>query len=1008
MTHLCTRSYFSLLNGNMSPDKIVALAKASGYNAIALTERHRLHSALDFNAACKAANMKPIFGLEVTIEDEGVIYDSLLLAKNNEGYLSLAQFSSLLVDGIHLSLELIAQHQANLIILFYGENGPFEQFYGKQMWSEVEEKMRQLKALLPDFYLAISHQESSFFRPINEKLRAIGTRLDIKACAVPKVYYEKEDDEMTFRILHAIDKGILVHDKTLVSAPNRHFLDKASFIKLYDEPLRAVVDEIVSQCSVNLDEINTSLPSFPTPNNVTSELYLIELAKFGLKKRGKGDDLQYQKRLEHELNVITSMNFADYFLIVYDMVRFAKKNNIYVGPGRGSAGGSLVAYSLGITEVDPIAYGLIFERFLNPERSGMPDIDIDFPDDKRDTVINYMREQYGDDHIAHIVTYGTMKARQAFRDVARVFAIPVRQVDQVSKMIQSQNLAQAYQDNKKLRYMIEENEKLKEVYKYALRIQNIPRHTSLHAAGIVISKKKLIDCVPVFHQNDGSTTIQYDMNRIEAMGLIKMDLLGIRNLSIIDNIKKDLPQLNLAEIPLADKKTLQLLGEGQTLGLFQLESDGMTHLLQKMKPRRFLDLVDAIALYRPGPMENIPVYLANRASEKEIEKVHPILDDITKDTYGVLIYQEQIMQIAQAFAGFSLAKADILRKAMSSKNRKQILSLEKEFIEGAVKKGEQKEMAHYIFDLIERFADYGFNKAHSVPYARIAYEMAYLKAHYPLNFYTYLLGSVIGNANKTSEYIKEIKKNKIKLSAMNLNLSGLNYKVIDGKMMMPFTMAKGISHRVASIIIKEREENGPYNNFFQTIARLQLVKLGRHHFLALIKSGAFDIFGKNRQSLLASLDDAIGYSQLVMVSKDKEKFLNFSLVSEPRFRNVAENRKETLTDELATLGFYFSNHPASSLQEKHSTDLVSEVVIRQKPYRIIAMIERIKQHRTKQGKMMAFVEVSDASGHLDTVIFPNIYTRINELLEPGAIILLKGTCKDEGSIIVSDVYRFKE
>ena len=636
----------------------------------------------------------------------------------------------------------------------------------------------------------------------------------------------------------------------------------------------------------------------------------------------------------------------------------------------------------------------------------MPDIDIDFPDDRRDEVIEYVQDTYGLDHVAHIVTFGTMKARQAFRDVARVFQMPLYQVDKIAKLISSNDLMESYNNSSAMQRAIAESELNQKVFNYALKIEGLPRHSSVHAAGIVLSKKPLDEVVPYFIVDDLGSIIQFDMSHLEEMGLIKIDFLGLRNLSIIDNIRKDIPNLDIVNINLDDKKTFDLISRGETLGLFQLESDGMTQLLKDMKPNRFMDLVDAIALYRPGPMENIPLYLENRQNPDKIKYLHDDLEMISKTSYGILIYQEQIMQVAQIMAGFSLARADILRKAMSQKNSKNLESLKIEFIQGALDLGYEEKLVHEVFNLIMKFANYGFNKSHSVAYALIAYQMAYLKAHYPLMFYKYLLNSVQSSSARTQQYLNECKSRGIQIVNPSINYSSDAYRLLDDEIVLPLTLAKGISKTVSNHIVKERE-HGRFSSYYNAISRLSINKINKGNFVSLIDSGAFDEFGKSRLAMKENLEEALTYSSLISIKNADGISLNYSLVSEPNFKDLKENLHDKLNNEKNILGFYLSDHPARTLQEKHKTDQLSEIVIGRNRFKVIAMVDRIKKHKTKKGDTMAFLRVSDASREMDAIVFPNLYVRVEEHLEIGAIIYIKANMREADKIIVEDLYRFE-
>ena len=1010
-THLAVRSYYSLLKGMMSVESIIEKAKVHNMKSIALTDRHVLFGALDFQYAANKHQIKPIFGMEITLEFEGLRYDSLVLARSNHGYQALITLSfSLSQQGYVLESDVIP-FQDDLIFIAYSEQGPFEKGMLNKDLQSVSETMDRLNHQFDSFYIGLSHQESSFFVSVNDQLRQMASLKSIQCLAVPKVYYENKEDEEAFRALQAIDKSTYLEDKTLVSSPNRNFIDSETFKSLYTEEEVQLTDTIAQMCNVNLMELTTQLPVFETNQEVSNKVYLDQLSRFGLKRRLKNNVSQvYRERLNYELDIINKMNFTDYFLIVYDVIRFAKKEGIYVGPGRGSSAGSLVAYCLGIVEIDPIEYNLLFERFLNPERISMPDIDIDFPDDKRQFVIDYVRNKYGDDHVAHIVTFGTLKARQAFRDTARVLQVPIRKVDQVSKLINPvMPLNQNYASNSKLRSLIDSESILMKTFELAGKIEGIPRHTSTHAAGIVLSKKCLESVVPVIQLDTETIAVQYDMNHLEAIGLVKIDFLGLRNLTIIDNISRQINEhepFDIMTIPLDDTKTFNLIAQAETVGIFQLESDGMKALLKKVKPRQFSDIVDTIALFRPGPMENIPLYLEYREHPEKVQYIHEDLKKITESTNGILIYQEQIMQVAQIMAGFSLAKADILRKAMGKKNAKELDALKTDFIEGCIQQGHDAPFAEELFALIYKFANYGFNKSHSVAYGLIAYQLAYLKANYSHLFYTYLLTSVIGSEVKTRQYIDECRRRNIELRCVNLEQSTNAYTLEGYAIRLPFTVIKGISKSVGTKIREDVEMHGPYLNYYNAISRLNLVGIKRNQFEMLIHAGAFDYLNSDRLSMIASLEEAIRYANIIRVEKDGQSSLNMDLISEPIFTVVDENRRQVLNDELLVLGFYFSEHPTLRLKQKHEADSLVDVKVRDKYFRIIAMVDRIKLHRTKKGDQMAFIQLSDDTGLIDGVVFPSVYDKIKVSLEIGALVLVKGQMREPGSLIIMDMYRF--
>ncbi|QIK57476.1 DNA polymerase III subunit alpha [Erysipelothrix sp. HDW6A] len=1007
MIHLHVRSSYSLLRGLMDVNTIVRLAKEHDMSAIALTDYHVLFGALNFQKACEKAGVKPIFGIEVTIED----YTSTLIAKNNRGYQGLMTLSYKLSKDGKISLEDITPYRNDVIFIAHSENGPFEASLLSQDNEAVVSVLMDLKEKFPHLFVGLSHQESSFFRESNRVLERLSESLDIDVVAFSKVYYEKPEDEETYRVVQAIDKGTFIDDKTLVSAPNRNFYSPEIMSERYSEVQIKNTKVIADMCNVDVFAITTRLPRFDTGQEADNAVFLTKLSEFGLSRRLKNQVTEtYRKRLAYELSIINGMSFTDYFLIVYDVIRYGKKEGIYVGPGRGSAAGSLVAYSLGITEVDPLEYGLLFERFLNPERISMPDIDIDFPDNKRQDVIDYMISKYGHDHVAHIVTFGTLKARQAFRDVGRVFQIPVRKVDTITKLISADTLQENYDNVPKFRTSINADRSLQQVFEVSKSVEGLMRHTSLHAAGIVLSSVPLLDVVPLLSMPDAMDVSQYDMTHLEEIGLVKIDFLGLRNLTIIDSIVRDInkhKKFSIMDIPLNDAAAYSLISQGDTIGIFQLESDGMKNLLRKMKPRQFTDIVDAIALYRPGPMENIPLYLESRNNPDKVTYLHPNLKEITESTYGVLIYQEQIMQVAQVMAGFSLARADILRKAMGKKDAKELGSMKQEFIEGCIANQHSSELAEALFALIEKFANYGFNKSHSVAYGLISYQMAYLKANYSLLFYAYLLTSVISSDSKTNQYIDECRRRNHIVLGPHLSQSTNIYAIEDNKLRVPLTLVKGVSKNIAQVIIEERKQNGHYQSYYDAISRLNLVGIKRSHFELLIKAGAFDFFGYNRPSMIQSLDEALQYAGIIKVEKADQRYLNFDLVSEPLFTEVADNLRQDLSDEYDVLGIYFSQHPAVSLKQKHNTDSVATIQKRDEPYRVIAMIDRVKTHRAKNGQMMAFIACSDDTGSIEAVVFSNVYEKAKDILAVGNLVLIKGNYRKEGSFIVNDMLKFE-
>lgn len=1009
-TPLYVRSNFSLLEGTMRPDQIAFEAKERGFSAVAIVEKHVMFSTVQFVKACHKYEVKPIIGLEVPVIWEQEM-NVVLLAKENQGYLDLIQLSSQLNAGQKaIDIEVLERisHHSFVIILSVG--GGFDDVLIEKSESRVLERFQQLREILPfSFYIGLIYQESTFFRERNNLLKKIAASMNVQSVAMSGVYYLNKQDERIYRILQSIDKGVSYDDKTLISAPDRYFYTQTQLSHIYDEDDLLLSDEIAASCSVDIYHQTSNLPHFKSMTLEESAQFLKQLAYEGLKKRLNYQQIPdvYLQRLSYECSVITSMNFSDYFLIVYDVIRYARSKHIYVGPGRGSAAGSLVSYCLGITHIDPIQYDLLFERFLNPERISMPDIDIDFPDNRRQEVIDYVKQVYGQDHVAHIITFGTLAAKQAMRDVGRVSHVPLSLIDRVGKSIPSApkiTIQNAYKESKTFRTLIDSSEQLQGVYKDAVLIEGFPRHVSTHAAGIVLSRLPLNEVVPTIEIDAQTKATQYSMDVLESLGLIKIDFLGLRNLTIIDNItetiRKSQPDFDILKIPLDDQKTFQLIANVDTQGLFQLESEGMKALIRKMKPHQFNDIADTIALFRPGPMQNIPLYLENRQNPAKIKYIHPDLKPIAHSTYGVLIYQEQIMQVVQKFAGFSLARADVLRKAMSKKNEAELLSLKQEFLDGCVTQGYSPDLATSLFELISKFANYGFNKSHSVAYALISYQMAYLKANYPQLFYCYLLSSVIGSQRKTMEYLDECRRRRIPILGLSLNNSGSSYLIEAKGIRYPFAGIVGFGSATIKVLLQERQKRGLFNDYYDAIARLNLAKITKKQMETLIYAGAFDEFNLGRLTMIASLDEAFDYANLIKIEEGGEPSLSLGLVSKPMLKKVQESQFVIDEQEFNALGLYLSSHPIAKIRADYPhTSLCSDVMLSLGKKQIIALLSKVKQHKTKTMEPMAFVSFTDESGPVEGVIFPKTFKQLTVELKKGMKVLCTGTVRDDSFIV---------
>ena len=869
--HLHVRSCYTLLQSTMTIQKIVDSAKRYGYHAVALCDKEVMHGAMAFYHMAKKADIQPIFGMEVEVAEEEGIFGFILLAKNDDGYQALMKLSTMLNTKERkeqLTMEELLTYTKDCVVLTNGDQNQMETYLIKEEMEHLAAFLQRCKESFATFYVAISRNDSPLLRQKNRLLKALCQQMQIPTTALSRIYFDEAKGEESYKTLCAINQGVSLDDKMLNYSPKRYFRSKEEMVELYDEDDLAASDKIAQMCHVEMKFPKAILPKFKNRYGMSSEEFLRRLCHKGLEKRMQYQKIPsvYEQRLRYELDVIISMGYADYFLIVWDFIRFAKTQDIYIGPGRGSAAGSLVAYCLGITHADPIRYHLLFERFLNPERVSMPDIDTDFPDDRRDEVIAYVHDLYGEHHVSHIITFNTLAAKQVLRDVGKAMQVAPRQIDLLCKLVPNRpkvTLQDAYQERVKFKQMINSGEQMRKLFAIALQLEGLPRHSSLHAAGIILSNEDISNVCPLIDVDEGMCATQFTMEYLEELGLIKMDFLGLRNLTIIDEIVHQInakeKRLDIMHIPLDDAKTYQLIRSVDTVGVFQLESEGMKNLIRKMKPTCFEDIVATVALFRPGPMENIPRYLECRTHPEKVDYLHPDLKSILENTYGVMIYQEQVMQIAQTMAGFSLGKADNLRKAISKKKGKELQSLREDFVEGAKQKGYEESLAIRVYELIMKFANYGFNRSHSVAYGMIAYQMAYLKANAPLYFFTALLNSVIGSETKTSEYVFEARKRHIEILLPSVNQSSNQYEIEGNALRFPLVGIKGIGNAVSNVLIEERQKRGNFKDFFDFVARMEGQKLGKKTMEMLIFAGALDEFKINRSSLLASLDDAIRY-----------------------------------------------------------------------------------------------------------------------------------------------------
>ena len=1014
-THLSVRSCYSLLNGTMTISNLVHQAKVLGFSALGLSDLRVMHGSLEFVHLCQKEGIQAIIGLEFDVLFDTNAYSVLCIARDNTGYQALMEISSKLnCNRKSIDLDVLSTYQASLFVIVYSDQSVFDQAFINDDETLIFSRMQAFKKLIPNVMLGINRQEETYYQVQNKRLKAVLKPLGIQSLATHRIFYAEADHDEHHRVLKAIGTQKLLSDKQLVLERYRYMLSKDEMAQLYEEDDLKMTDWVAAQCKVEWNQAQTRLPKFETPDkNLNSAQYLTQLCLAGLEKRFSNTpiDGSYRTRLKYELDVIVSMHYEDYFLIVWDFIRFAKTQGIYVGPGRGSAAGSLVSYCLGITHVDPIEHDLLFERFLNPERISLPDIDTDFPDNRRDEVIQYVVQKYGKDHVAHISTFGTLAAKQVLRDVGRVMEISVRELDSLSKTIPQAlkiTLRQAYEQSPRFKQMIASDERFQKLFRIASALEGLPRHISTHAAGVVMSSVPLDHVVPLIQIEQDMLSTQFTMEHLEALGLIKMDFLGLRNLTIIDEIvqaiqKRENIAFNILRIPLNDKKTLKLVHDVDTVGIFQLESEGMKNLLRQMKTSRFEDIVATIALFRPGPMENIPEYIQARQNPDKV--VYPVeaIKPIVESTFGIMIYQEQIMQVAQRMAGFSLAKADILRKAMSKKNAGDLSKLEEAFIRGCVANGFTDDTARTVYALIFKFANYGFNKSHSVAYAMISYQMAYLKANYPDLFFVALLNSVIGSESKTYEYLQEAKAHNVKVANPSVNYSMGHYVLENGTIRFPLLIIKGVGTALNQAILTERSK-GMFNDFYDFVVRMSTYRISKANFEALIDAGALDDFKLSRNTMKASLQDALAYADMVRIEHNQQISIDTSLVKPLTLVVVKDDPLDKAENERLVLGYYLSDHPLTHLKASLGlTQAIMQLGISNQNQTFIAMIKKVKTHRTKNGAMMAFIQLIDESGELDGVLMPNIYQGLEEQLKINRIVKVSGLIEKEKSCLIKKI-----
>ena len=1003
-TILQVTSGYSLLKSTIDLYKYVMTAKSLDYQKLSLTDDGVLHGAIEFYNLCRNQNIEPIIGCVFQYKqwrNAEVLSQMVVYAKDEIGYQTLIELSTQyqISKVVSKNMEQRIKDASNhLQIVFPQENSEWalECSNGEvafQRWLfEAEERY------FPNVHLGI---ESNQALPISlEQLEEWGQDFSMKLLPFVKTFYLKAEDDFSYRVLKAIGDGETL-STTQAEVSGQYYLQDEKTLTQHwstvlDGKLVRQLQEFVDSLKWELPKHELLLPKFKNPEGKTSQEYLQEICQQSLKDKElvKGE---YQSRLKYELSIIHQMGFDDYFLIVWDIMKYAHEAGIQTGPGRGSAAGSLVSYLLNITKVDPIKYQLLFERFLNPERYTMPDIDLDFPDNRREAILDYVRRKYGENHVAQIATFGTFGSKQALRDVCRVLGLTTVQAGEWSKAIPNQlgiNLKSAYEQSKSLQTLVSRSPKNQLIFETACRIEGLPRHLSTHAAGVVLYDKPLTDVIPLIYKDQQMPITQYTMKYVEQIGLLKMDFLGLTNLSILhDSIEltKSIYQqdISLNEIPLDDKKTLELFQMADTNGIFQFESDGIRRVLKKLRPTNLEDISAVNALYRPGPMEQIDTFIKRKHGQEVVKYPHPILESILQSTYGVMVYQEQVMQVTSQMAGFTLGQADILRRAIGKKDGQVIEEEKAHFIEGAIEKGIDVASATKVYQYIERFANYGFNRSHAFAYSLLAYQLAYFKTHYPRAFYTAILRFVGDRSPKLQTYFIEAKQRGISIKNPSINTSLEEYTATIDGIFIGLNAIKGLRRDFIQEILTQRKQNGPFIDFMDFAFRIGKRFCKKEVLEALIDAGAFDELGKNRATLRATIDAVIEsvkfHGSNLSLELNEEMYPKY-------FEEEDGNIIERIEREIAVLGFpvsAFPTEPYEILYKEQKANRISSIY-ESKQVSVLGILKNIRKTRTKKGEPMAFGTIQDETGEMEFVVFSEVYPLVFSLLEENQLVLLKG------------------
>ena len=1052
--HLHVHTEYSLLDGASRVKELIRRTKELGMDSVAITDHGVMYGAVRFYKEAKAQGVHPVIGCEVYLapgmrqeraEVDGTrYYHLILLAENETGYRNLVELISLAnIEGYYykprIDKELLRQYHEGIIALSACVAGEIPQAILRGNNERAEALIAEYVEIFgqDNFFLEIQDHGLPEEKTVNRALRELAKKYDIGLVATNDVHYVHADDSEFHDILLCVQTGRTINDpdRMRFSGPDYYLKSEEEMAALFADYPEALENtaKIATRCQVDFTFGELQLPFYPLPEHFESDdAYLRALCEERLSSRYADVTDEIRTRLDYELGVIHGMGYASYFLIVWDFINYARGHGVEVGPGRGSAAGSIVAYLLGITNIDPLRYALLFERFLNPERVSMPDIDIDFDDINRGRVISYVKERYGEDHVAQIATFGTMGAKGAIRDVGRVLEMSFSEVSAITKLVPAElniTLERALKESSDFRRLYDEDESVRRVIDLARRIEGLPRNISIHAAGVVIAKEPLASQVPVW-VSEGTLVTEFDKDDVEALGLLKMDFLGLRTLTIIADTVHHVRashgiELDVDVIPLVDEKTSQMLCDGDTGAVFQMESAGMTHLVKDLQPKGFVDLIPTVALYRPGPLGSgmVTDFIDGLHGKKEVVYMHPLLEPILKETFGVVLYQEQVMQIVQVLAGFSLGQADLLRRAMGKKKHDLLMAQKEIFLQGCAKNGLETSLANHIFDLLTHFADYGFNKSHSAAYGLLAWQTAYLKAHYPVEFMAGVLTSIMDKTDKIPVYIQLCRQMGIKILPPDINSSAATFGIEDGAIRFGLAAVRNVGENAIVSMERVRAEGGKFRSLVDFCARVDMRAVNKRALESLIKCGAFDSIGTERNQLLASLDASMqdaARRQRDVLSGQGGLFGEETMEEVQQIAVSADvlpsTARERLMWEKEATGFYITGHPLDDYSDTLSAllsigEIPNTVRKDRQLVRIGGILTSTKRFTTKKGDTMLFAELEDFSGKIEVTVFPRVFYAHVSALEPDAIIVVEGrvdTTGEEPKLLAEEIWRMNE